>query len=740
MGMNRRQFLKAGIVGGAGWVAWQGGFVTPKGHAYQVSRGLRKFIQPLPLFGTNIPLAAADNVTYGAGVDYYEIQATVFRQRLHPNLPAAGTRLYGYQQLNGAAGPGPAQTLGGAVLATKGKPVRIKFNSNLPASHILPYDPTIPSPGNGGNLQDRAAIHLHGGLVPWTSDGGPFHWQSNPLNSGTTLWGASVVPWLPDMNGVPTWDYYYPNAQSARLMWYHDHAVGITRTNAYAGIATGYILTDPVEAGLAASNKIPLLGQPLVFQDKVFWDPALDPGYPVPGAVAGDLWYPWQYDPAIWLVNPGGLPLPPVSAIPEMFGDTMLVNGAVYPAHSITQDRVRFRLLNACNARFLNLSFVYDNGLGEPLGGLFGAAIPAPVNVWLLGTEGGLLPQPVQLFANGRATFVNAMFVGPAERFDIIVDFSRCRGARVLLYNDAPGPYPAGAPIFDFFWRPTRANPNPNAPRLPGFGPNTRTIMRFDVARTLAATGMTVPAAIAQDMPVTVVPAGGGALPAFPAPLPPLTVPTPPLPYGFYNPANPRFITLNEEFDAYGRLMQTVGTNVAVGTDAAGTPIFGRPYPQGTGSEPTEMVQYGTSEVWSLINLSADTHPMHVHLFNVRVLGRLPIDPLAFIASGGGDPRNFAIGLERGPERNELGWKETVKAHPGEVTTVLVAVEHPLPGGLRTVDVTSSVTGLTYQGTLPQSPRLAAMGTQYAGDEYVWHCHILEHEEHDMMRPLVGNP
>jgi spore coat protein A len=135
---------------------------------------------------------------------------------------------------------------------------------------------------------------------------------------------------------------------------------------------------------------------------------------------------------------------------------------------------------------------------------------------------------------------------------------------------------------------------------------------------------------------------------------------------------------------------------------------------------------------------------MHFHLFNVRVLSREPM--AAVKAYAGGIPATKA---GRGPDWNEMGWKETVKAHPGEVTTVLVLVEHPLPGGVRTVDVSGQVPDPAipgaflpfgpFTGNLPQSPRLAAMGAAFAGDEYVWHCHILEHEEHDMMRPLVGN-
>jgi spore coat protein A len=153
-----------------------------------------------------------------------------------------------------------------------------------------------------------------------------------------------------------------------------------------------------------------------------------------------------------------GKKLPIPSAVAEFFGDTMLVNGLVYPWKNVDAGAYRMRLLNACNSRFLNLSFVFDDGTGEPAGGYL-APTRAPVDAWLIGTEGGFLPAPVQIFSNGNpvAGFLATPFnpgpllVGPAERFDVIVDFSQCSGQQVLLYNDAQGPFPAGAPIFDFY-------------------------------------------------------------------------------------------------------------------------------------------------------------------------------------------------------------------------------------------------------------------------------------------------
>jgi spore coat protein A, manganese oxidase len=726
-GVTRREFMKmtacaTAAVGVSSMVPWR--FGARDAQAFSNSIPLAKFIQPLRAFGPDIPVAVPDNLTY-TGVDYYQVTAGWYRDQLHPSLPPTGTRLYGYGPLGTVSGglAGAPKHLGHAIVATKGKPVRIKLTSALPGSHILPFDSTIPTaPGILGGSQDRAAIHLHGGLVPWASDGGPFHWVDP---RGTV--GASNVNWLPSAGG-PTNDYFYPNNQSSRLMWYHDHAIGTTRTSAYAGLASAYILTDPGDPiEIALASNIPINIDYLVFQDKIFWDPAIDPGFAtyVTGAVAGDLWYPYRYEKNRWKFGSNKIGQPIPSAIPEFFGDTMLVNGTVYPDKPVTPDVYRLRLLNACNARFLNLKFVVDNaGSGEPLGGYL-APTPAPVDVWIIGTEGGFLPTPVQIFRNGlpMAGFIptpllpGPLLMGPAERVDLLVDFTRCGGQQVLLYGDAQAPFPVGAPLTDFY---------PGAPKNPvvtalGFGPNTRTLMRFSVPNAIPGpSGASIIGAITpafSSSPVNPVLAtapvatGGRALVGTPGG----TITYKGIPYNYL--ATTQELTLNEIFDVYGRLQQLVGTNVPL---VKGT--FGRGYLD----PPTETVRYGTIQIWNIYNLTGDTHPMHFHLFNVMILKRQPFKVNQF----NGIPSFTGPG--RGPESGEEGWKETVKMNPGECTTIAVLVEDPNPAGGRVYAV--DTIGTT--ATLPYSPRLATFAVN--GDEYVFHCHILEHEEHDMMRPLVG--
>ena len=739
--LSRRDFLKySGITAAAMGLPLKLG--VKSADAFGVSMALQKFIDPMPLFGAQIPLGAKASVQPYTGVDYYQIQAGVFRQQLHSQLPATGTRLYGFS----ATADGVTRNfahLGGAVLATKGTPVRFTFTSELPVQHILPYDASIPNfqTGSGGGRQDRSAVHLHGGLVPWPSDGGPFHWQANPNNTGGAQNGASVIPWLWD-GTQNVWDYFYPNEQSARLMWYHDHAIAETRLNAYAGIATGYILQDANDnltlgggvLNLAPYN-IPFLGQPIVFQDKVFWNPVSDPTYPtyVSGVQPGDLWYPWFYDPLIWPIAKGGIP-PTPSAVPEFFGDTMLANGHVFPFHEVGVGDYRFRLLNACNARWLDLSFVQEDPLvpGEPLFGRAGAPVAANVDVWQIGTEGGFLPVPVQLVAAGVP--LQPFLVGPAERADIIVRFNApTLNTKIILYNVAGSPFPGGAPIFDWFV----GNRNLPVQPVPGFGPNTRTVMQFRVVAAPAnlPTTMTIPAAISVGS-IPTSPAPGGGLQVNPINIVAgvYTDPFTGIAYA-YDPI-PVQLTLNEVVEPLGfaqgvgftgRLLTLIGSVAGALLPPFG--IGGIYYVE----PPTEFVTYDTLRIWDVFNFTADAHPMHFHLFNVQVLLRQNAN------------KNLGItGRGAVPLLNEMGFKETVTMYPGQVTRVAALVEDPLPAakyprdaaGRPQIPVTTAAG--TVNSVVPFSPRLnAAYGLQ--ADEYVWHCHILEHEEHDMMRPMVAS-
>jgi spore coat protein A, manganese oxidase len=728
MKFSRRGFLKGAAIAGAGMALptlpfkWN----LRRAHAFYQSSPIQRFIQPLRgntvgSLVTDIGVAASDGPrTWGSVVaDHYTIGIQEFSDQLLPDpTNATKTKLWGFVPANYlAATPSGPRHLSGIIVAQKGKPVQITFQNNLPSSHIIPVDTTIIG---ANQAQNRTAVHIHGGYVPWISDGGPFDWWAPDGSHGQSFLNNQVLRpgetvYNPITNPTGTIkpneaEYYFPNDQSARLVWYHDHAFGITRINAYAGIATGYIIRDGYEASLIKANGsgipdyIEKGGReiPIVIQDKIFVDGdntspnyigTVDPSWPGPVAT-GSLWYAHEYDSTRWELSPG-FPLPPnPSVIPEFFGDTMLVNGTVYPEATVEARRYRFRVLNACNARFLNLQLYVEDNNGDSI--TLDPVTLAPTNppgppFLVIGAEGGFLPKPVSIPSNqpfNLLTLGGSLITAPAERWDIIVDFKGYENKNLILYNDAPAPFPGGDPLYDFFASP-----------VPGSGPNTRQIMRFKVGSTVspAEPTLSLPASLApgnDPLLATLVPGG-----------------IPKIPRG----ARVRSLTLNEGFDEYGRLTQWLGTNFIFNANQG----YGRAYLDPA----TEVVLKNAIEVWQIANLTGDTHPIHFHLVNVQVISRQPFDSVNY----NGKPVYLGPALPPPPE--EAGWKETVKMHPGEVTTVLMQFKLP-----------------TVPFTVPTSPRPAA--SQYAmkgvtlppgkkAFEYVWHCHILEHEEHDMMRPLV---
>jgi spore coat protein A len=734
--INRRRFLQAGA-GAAALLAW------PR-RAYPFAQsplGITKFTVSLPGLGpTGIPVLTP-NKTLFPGTDYYEIEAAKYTQQLHPALPA--TTFYGYAD----AASKNHRYLGGVIVATRGTPVKLKITNALPARHILPVDPTLVDPtmlAETGGRQDRTCVHLHGGLVFWDDDGGPFHWFSNANNPGGFVHGSSFI----NKAGVPGAAIYdYPNDQSARFIWYHDHAYSLTRTNAYAGIASAYLITDDAEAQLIKFGVLPNfdgypLGIPLIVQDKTFWDgpSGHDPGYgsiPPAGAKVGSLWYPHVYEGASlanlppmtlpptcsstarWEADPVGV-APPISTVPEFFSDIALVNGAPYPTLALPPRRFRFRLLNGSQARFYNLQLYVADGSADGITLVDSGDIdnngnhilkpsnaPGPAFIQI-GNEAGFLPAPAIFSKDGTNKNSNRVIgykltssvglsdptignvnrynlvMAPAERPDVIIDFRGFEGQKLILYNDAPAPFPGGDIRNDYYTgRPDLSCIGGAPANSPGQGPDTRVLMRFEIgtsgsipelsfAQTVAALQIALPITFLSTQPTTVISPDNGT----------------------------KVKTLNEDKDKYGRLRQLLG--------APGITEYL--------SVPTDTAQRGEVQRWQIFNLTADTHPMHFHLVNVAIRKR---EQWAFDSSGAPIvPLQAIPGTARPADPNEQGWKETVRMNPGEVITV--DMKFDLPKG----------------APPPFSPRLkASYGIN--GFEYVWHCHILEHEEHDMMHALV---
>ncbi|MGC1450096.1 MAG: MBG domain-containing protein [Candidatus Sulfotelmatobacter sp.] len=385
-----------------------------------------------------------------------------------------------------------------------------------------------------------------------------------------------------------------------------------------------------------------------------------------------------------------------------------------------------------------------------------------------IGTEGGLLPAPVVIpsmptgyEANTRSVTitnvsVHGLWLGPAERADVIVDFSKFAGKTLILYNDAPTPAPAVDSRLDYFTGDGDQTPIGGAPNtLPGYGPNTRTIMQIVVGAgtptnsfSLSTLRNALPSIFAQTQPVPIVPeptyppASGGysAIPTYSL----ITDAS----LTFYPIGSTTPVTYTDERKTiqelftldYGRMNATLGVELPLTNFLTQTTI-----PLGYIDPPTEIINQGATQLWHITHNGVDTHFIHFHLFNVQVINRSAWD-----------------GTKRPPDQNELGWKDTVRMNPLE--DILVALKpiqpvppFPLRDSYRLMDVTmpagSNCPAITVPGTPTPAPcsiftnldPATNVGTPTPnkvinlGWEYVWHCHILGHEENDMMRAIAFN-
>jgi len=741
--MNRREFVKMTTMAGASLALYKG-FGGRAWAFAQSPTNIRKFIVTLPGLGPSgannigqyLPLATKTTQTFaGQQTDMYNLGVKLFDQDMHPDLPRP-THFWGYYDLSTR----DQKYLAGVFVAKRGTPVLLTVTNQLANKQLIPVDPTIMAGPNGlmvGDLpSNRIVTHLHGGFTPWFSDGTPFQWFDPTGRTGPSFMN---VPGTNPPTGMA--NHYYPMDQSARLVWYHDHAIGITRTNAYSGIASAVVLVDDFEIGLVNSGLLPdLVGTPLVIQDKTFvpenildQDPTWQWGRP------GDLWYPhvyepnqmggtgrhpscvlnpkgrWDYGPCLGAKLPGKsyyfLPTP-ASVVAEGFMDTILVNGGVYPVASVPPKRVRFRILNGSQSRFYHLN-LYAESSSVPGEANLNALGP---KIYQVGAEGGFLPAvavhpngipcPLDLAADPTGNTANPdgpfnLLLAPAERADVVVDFNGVSpGSTLILHNDAPAPFPGGDSRNNYFTGDPDQTSIGGAPTtLPGFGPNTQTLMKIVVTSGSGdslSTSAWLPQLNTQLKSNFLSGNQPGLLyhngdPSVPGPVP-------------YRGRIDRKLTLNEDFDDYGRLIQRLGTFTSESLNNAGVPTWGLPYI----STPTETPRAGCIEVWKIFNLTGDTHPIHFHLVNVQVIERQPFTGVPGQLKFTGPPTP--------PDANEVGWKETVRMNPGEATTVIMQFNLP---------------------RLPAAAMREAVSPRTGGHEYVWHCHILEHEEHDMMRPLV---
>ncbi|MHA3835484.1 multicopper oxidase domain-containing protein [Terrabacter sp. AAH1] len=927
-----------------------------------------------------IPTAVPAEKPYnGVKADEYVIGLVQYRTKFSSELPGSGTLVRGYVQLEtpdnadvsqhvplvnelmdgtsvpvtgGYMGVTRPQYLGPFIGATKDKPVRIVFRNLLPTGTagdlFLPTDSTMMGSGMGpmgmaapadqSSVMDgvrnpactespksdmcfkdnRATLHLHGGVTPWISDGTPHQWITPAGESTAWPQGVSVQN-VPDMKVDPAdpasattceanndgcSTFFYSNQQSARLMFYHDHSWGITRLNVYAGEAAGYAITDDTEKKLIADGVIPAAAEtiPLIVQDKTFvpgaeqlydtksgtettrygqdptWDaqrwggpgslwyhhvymPAQNPGDPSGMSAYGRWMYgPWFWPPAsntthgtianpyydpnckldvpsTWkyqtdpFCEPEQIPgTPNISAGMEQFNDTPVVNGVAYPKVTLEPKTYRLRLLNAANDRFFNFQW-YTADTDPANGGALGTEValkpaelaaaqtdpnvsPTPVGAnnnaagpdWVqIGTEGGFLPAPAVVDGQQPTTWItdptrfdvgnvdkHSLLLAPAERADTIVDFSKFAGKTLILYNDAPAAFPARVPSYDYYTGGPDLSPTGAPTVLPGYGPNTRTVMQVTIGAATPAPAFNLTKLQAAFRHNT---AGTGVFESGQNPVivgqaaynsaygssfaassncnaPNSTVTrcdglvrvNDTTTFGFNTLKAPNAKmsmqlgpkALHDEmnsttFDEFGRMQATMGieaqppspglqnvtlypyinpaTELIDGTnlpkadvklDAGGLPAGDvKVTPISTAADGTQ--------IWRFTHNGVDTHPIHFHLYDVQIVNRVTWD-------------NIIIPTEP----SELGWKDTVRMSPLEDTIVALRpiipkVPFEVPNAVRPLNPMMPIGDQSgFNNIDPQGNPTGAIVNSLVnmGWEYVIHCHILSHEEMDMMRPV----
>ncbi len=686
--VSRRDFLR--ISGGAGaglfFVGQVGGqlFRVPVAAAKDAGEPLdpsrvTKYTTAL-LIPPVMPRAGTITQRGGKRVDYYEVSMRQFAQQILPaGMPP--TTVWGYGAVSAESKRGlllhnaPSLT----IEAQYNRPVRVKWINDLVDDdgnhlpHLLPVDPTLHwanPPGGEAGHDTRPAFestperytgpvpivtHAHGAVgVGDESDGYAEAWYlpdcaipDGYASDGTwyEFFAAKAAASYGATWGKGFATFQYPNLGRATTTWFHDHTLGMTRLNVYAGPAGFFIVRGgpsgdgavlDSRTGLPASfpgpaprpndmfppNK-PYREIALAIQDRSFYcDGSLF--YPDTRALFDEFEGPY-------------IPDTDISPIwnPEFFGNAIIVNGNTWPFQTVEQRRYRFRVLNGCDSRFLILDFDHIDG----------------VELWAIGNEGGFLAAPVNL----TDTNSNRLLIGPAERSDLIVDFTNVAVGNYVLANAGPDePFGGGSPGIDF----VVADPA-----------TTGQVMEFRVVPALTVDDSTPPQFL--------------QLPAI-TPLPAATVTRP--------------LALLEEMSAFHdgpaeALLGVVSGDPNVDPGVATKRMWHE--------EITENPAVGATEVWEFYNATEDAHPMHIHETTFEVINRQPI----VVSDEEDEPLLVQVMPDSTPtptESWETGLKETVIAYPGQVTRVKAQFNNP--------------------------------------GQYVWHCHIVEHEDNEMMRPYRIGP
>jgi spore coat protein A, manganese oxidase len=609
--------------------------------------------------------------------------------------------------------------------------------------------------------------HLHGAEVLSAYDGHPDSW----FTPGAAITGPGFV----------STTYNYPNQQEATTLWFHDHSLGTTRLNVYSGLQAFYLIRDSRDTGLA-NNPITLPGgafeQELLVADRIF-DTNGQLIFP-DGSPAAN---PIGYEGA-----PGNQNLHPF-AIPEFFGDVITVNGKSWPFMEVQPRRYRLRIVNGSNARFLQMQLFQEattNGRFNGIASLFTDTRNPPVGIpgppiWQIGSDGGFLNTPanVDTIAAGIPATGDPnsphLFTAPAERSDIIVDFGGQAGKRFVLTNTAVAPFPGGGVIVETLPAPALQGPTDSNPNLPGPYEITDQIMEFRVDQPLVGTDTSFNPAASHP-----------ALRAAPI------VDIKPADTGLKIDAHRQLILDEVEDVNTGAPVEVIIENAHWnGVREGSTTVIPGSVSNGKGLEATEAPREGSTELWEIANLTPDAHPLHLHLIQFQIINSQPFNtepdlcphvsatpqfgddgdgrfdfsgaeyrmawdalfpggtfngfkfdpgnfipgfgpPLAYntpngdgaiggnLAFGNGG-NQFFVGPAAVPQPRDQGWKDTAKMFPCAVTRLAVR------WAPQDLAANSTHAGTDY---FPFDPTTGGPG-------YVWHCHILDHEDNEMMRPVL---
>jgi FtsP/CotA-like multicopper oxidase with cupredoxin domain len=646
---SRRQFLKySGLTGAGLWAHSKYGWID-RAWAEALDSGLSdpelqpKFIEYAP--NALDPGFIFEPVANGKMAGKYNIHIKQAIQQTGLRKNGTGKKLdtpvwgYGYDDDRGVSWPGRT------FQVQRDAPTTVRWNNALGRRHLLPVDTSLhwcySLPGYEHYSIKRNGVpivtHLHGGHSDFQFDGNPeFFWSPDYEIVGPQ--------WAP-LGGILK-DFVYSNDQPAGNLWYHDHALGITRLNVYAGMAGFYFVRDGFDTGLP-DNPLGLPAFPYelayAIQDRMFTN-------------KGDLFYSGFPGDPFWddFITGEGLSndeVPQPSALAEFFGDHMVVNGKIWPKAAVEPRNYRMRLLNGTDSRFMVVRF-----RAVPLGATDLTDAGAPWPFWVIGSDQGLA---------AAATPTDTLVFEPGSRYDVVFNFEGLDGYRVVMENIA-GDAPFGGDFGDDL-----------APE--DFFPNRQTdrIMAFDVVKPFDV-----------GVPDLFDPAAIGAYDGNPNPV-----------------TRTRKVALFEGTDEYGRLQPLLGTAEPT-VDTAGYTVNGA---IAWHSPTTETPGNGDTEIWEIYNATGDAHPVHLHLVNFEVLDRqeftADVVEQPLLQHNGEQGVGFRLenielgnAVQAGTEYVENAPKDMVTALPEQVTRI--------------------------KATFDRAGR------------YVWHCHILSHEDHEMMRVL----